>query len=112
MSTDAHKLVFSSTGSATCRHKPVWYDAGRSISEEFEATAPLGREGALAGELTKPRQCRLCQRASQRLGRHFSTQRCRLPRQCGENSRLPCCSAFLRSGVKASIGVGKSGVTP
>ena len=31
----------------------------RIISEEFGATAPLGREGMLAGELAKPRQCRL-----------------------------------------------------
>ena len=31
----------------------------RIISEEFGATAPLGREGMLAGELVKPRQCRL-----------------------------------------------------
>src|SRR5215472_2432371 len=47
--------------------------------EDTDLVVLLG-ECRLAGKLAKSLQCRLCQCAGQRLGRHFFTQRCRLTR--------------------------------
>jgi hypothetical protein len=89
----------------------VFFQLDLAIGRATAVTSRAG-SGTLVGELGEPLQYRVHQRASQRLGRHFATQRRRLPGPArrAEKSGLRSCSAFLRNGPKASIGAGKSGL--